>query len=470
MRFHNKEKLMNKHFYTISSICFILIVLIWEIDHESTIRLDWGHIHETMPLAALLLWFLLLGMLVYLLNLALHKILKAQAEDVLEKSGRSTTPKDTPSEEKNISDKMEINNVLMLLLRAMTSITEGDMSSARKTLESLKKIFGSQTLVDLLALKIYKGEKNFEQMEKLSKKLENNPDLKLVSLKATIEAQIEKKDFEKALSAANRAFETRKDLYWVIQNAFSLRAKAADWKGSLDVLNAGLKNGLISREKYAKLKATALYERSLQFKEKSDFINFFKYCKQALDADHTLVPAALDLANYYIENDNQTRQAEQVLKNIWCCNPTSEIAEAYLNLYPNETAVQKVQRIEKWAALNTFRPSLNNLLLAELDIKAELWGKARAEFEIFLINNPATKKIAKLIAEFEEKFNKNKKAAQTWRQKAPDCQSDAVWMCENCRHVSAKWLPICKKCGHIGTYSWRLYKRQKFEEKENGHA
>lgn len=463
---------MSKHFYTIGGICFILIVLIWEVDRESTVRLDWGNIHETMPLSALLLWLLLFGVVVYLLNVALHKNMKALEKDVSEKGGEKTAflTQEDHKEEKVVLDRAEIGNALMLLLHAMTSITEGDMNTARKTLESLKKVFGSQTLVDLLTLKIYKGEKNFEQMEKLSKKLENNPDLKLVSLKAAIEAQIERKDFEKALNTANKAFETRNDLYWIIQNAFTLRAKANDWQGAFDVLDAGYKNGLVTKEKYAKLKATTLYGLSLQAKEKGDFINFFKYCKQALDSDHSLIPAALDLARYYVENGNQTRQAEQVLKNIWCCNPTSEIAEAYLNLYPDETAVQKVQRMEKWAPLNTFRPSLNNILLSELDMKAELWGKARAEFEIFLINNPATKKMARLIAEFEEKFNKNKKAAETWRQKAPDCQSDAVWMCEDCRHVSAKWLPICKKCGHVGTYSWRLYKRQKVEEKENGHV
>lgn len=460
---------MNKHFYTITSVCLILIVLIWEVDRESAVRLDWGNIHEEMPLAALLLWLLVFGVVVYLLNMAVHRTYQAQLRDVM-----STTEKkkhlESVKEEQEVLDRAEIDNAMIELVHTMTSITEGDMPTARKALESLKKRTGSEVLTDILMLKIYQGEHDFENMEKLSKKLENNPDLKLVSLKATIEAQIEKKDYEKALKAANKAYETRQDLYWIIHSAYTLRAKTDDWAGAMEVLETGYKNDLVGKERYLKLKGTTFYEMALQAKDKGDAINFFKYCKQAFDTDASLVPAALDLAQYYVENDNQIRQAEQVLKKAWCCNPTSDVAEAYLDLYPNETAVQKVQRMEKWAPLNTFRPSLNNILLAELDIKAELWGKARAEFEIFLINNPATKKMSRLIAEFEEKSNKNEKAAETWRQKAPDCQSDAVWMCESCRHVSAKWLPICKKCGQVGTYSWRLYKRQKIEENENGHA
>ena len=120
----------------------------------------------------------------------------------------------------------------------------------------------------------------------------NNPDLELVSLKAAVEAQMKKKEFEQALINANKAFEVRQDLYWVIESAFNLRAKAEDWEGALQVLNSGFKKKLIPAEKYKLLKAVTLYELAENAKQSGDSVNFFKYCSQALECDPQLVPAA----------------------------------------------------------------------------------------------------------------------------------------------------------------------------------
>ena len=112
--------------------------------------------------------------------------------------------------------------------------------------------------------------------------------------------------------------------------------------------------------------------------------------------------------------------------------------------------------METLAILNANYPSLNNFLLAELDMKAKLFDKARAEFEMFLIDNPATKKIAKLVAAYEKQVNKNKKAALSWEKRAKTCEDDCVWVCSNCGEISSKWKPFCKKCGRFNPFQWFL--------------
>lgn len=451
---------MRTYFLTVLALCIVLISGVFALDENASASIVLNNFATEMPLWILMIYAVIIGALVLGLVGLVLGFIRAQKADIarVEAEGWRVAP--TSPTDSTLA-RAEIENASMLLIKTLTHIAAADTKKAEESLDELRKVVDADALIDLLKIKIYESEKNFDKVEEISDKLSENPDLKLASLKSLMEAQIEKKEYKKALATVNKAYELRQDLYWVISGAFKMRAQTDDWTGALDVLEEGYKKGLVSDEKYVNYKSTVLYQIALIYKEEKDDLNFFKYCKQAVDICPTLVPAVLDLAQYYVDHDHQVRNAEDILNAAWRLNPTSEIAEAYLDLYKDETPLQKVQRMEKWAVVNNQRPSLNNILLAELNIKAELWNKAKSEFEIFLINNPSTKKLARLIAEYEEKANKDEKAAQSWREKAPECQSDAVWMCEECRHVSAKWLPICKKCGAVGHYSWRLYKRQK---------
>ena len=123
--------------------------------------------------------------------------------------------------------------------------------------------------------------------------------------------------------------------------------------------------------------------------------------------------------------------------------------------------------METLALTNGKNPSVNNIMLSELYCKANLWAKAKSEFEIFLINNPATKKLAKTIAYYEKKANNNEQAATNWKKKSLNCVDDNMWVCSVCGKVSSKWHSYCKKCGETGSFKWHLFaiKEKQKEEK-----
>ena len=103
-------------------------------------------------------------------------------------------------------------------------------------------------------MKIYKGEKNYDKMEKLSEKLMKNADIQMVGMKAAVEAQMEKKEFKVALATVNKAFELRQDLYWIIESAYELRAKGLDEKLTLNelsrvLININQRRGFLSNRK-----------------------------------------------------------------------------------------------------------------------------------------------------------------------------------------------------------------------------
>ena len=442
---------------TFFAIWAFLILVVWEADKNAYAYLSWRSFDILLPTFHYLLWMVLAIVMVMALNDVLHIVLKKQKTDVLYHTKNNVVG----DEETIILNRKEVSESMMLFVDSMVAITEGDLKKAKEGLSDLQKIIGEDALIDVLRLKIYKGEKNFDKMEELSAKLENNPNLRLVSFKADIEAKMQKKQFSEALKTANKAFEIRQDLYWVIESAFNLRVKSKDWEGALQVLNSGFQKELIKKDDYNKFKSVVLYEIAKDLKEKEDFVNFFKFCSQSLECVPDFVPAALLMAEYYMENDRQIRKASKVLSKVWRSNPTTEVAKAYLALWPEDTMLEKAQRMEGLALTNGKNPSINNLILAELYCKANLWVKARNEFEVFLINNPATKKLAETIAYYEKHANNNEKAATNWKKKASECLKDNVWVCSTCGHVSSKWHAYCKKCDEVGSFNWQLFAKDK---------
>lgn len=452
-------------------IGLIFTFVLWMCDKSSLVAVDWRNTHSEFSIPEAMLFALVVFAVIDMMTRIVRKLIKAQLKEVYKTSVfRENTDENATIDvlAGKISDKLVINrrdfdSSMLLVLRAMTSITAGDMREARENLRALKKIIGNDPIIDVLKMKIYKGEKDFDKMEKLSAKLMKNENIRIVGMKAAVEAQMQKKEFKEALETANKAFELRQDLYWVIESAFELRAKAKDWDGAMQVLDAGYKKKMIAEEKFKRFKAVILLEMAKEYEAKGDDVNFFKCCSQSIDMDPTLAPAALEMARYYVKNDNQYRKAAKVLTEAWKRNPVDELAYAYLALWPKDDILEKIKRMESFAMLNGLRPSLNNRILAELTSKAGLWGKAKGEIEVFLINNPCTKTICDIAAKYEEKHTKDKAAAKEWKNRAKNCAHDSAWVCEECGNVSEEWDAVCSKCGAFGQDKWHLYVEESVE-------
>lgn len=440
---------------------------------QGTVLFKFGKTEFGAPLYIVVLYIFIILAAIELVIYLFKLVVRALKNDVLISNhdfsaDDSSLLAETNNDNKIVLSRNQLDEAAILIVKTMSAITAGVLNEARRHLVNLRKIIGNDAIIDILMLKIYKGEKNFDKMEQLSQKLMENEDIQLVGMKAALEAQLEKKEFTEALKTVNQAFEVRQDLYWVIGSAFLLRAKNNDWLGALEVLDAGIEKNLMPEQKSSRLRAVALYELAKQARDDKDKTKFFKFITQALQEDNRLVPAALDLAEFYVKYDKQTRKAEKVLSTIWAETPCYEIAKAYLALFPKDTKAEKIQRMEKLALSNAKCPSLNNLILAELYTDAKKFAKAKTECRLFLLKNPATERISALLKELSKKSQKSHKKTDniftSLKQKFTgneaekvDFAKDFQWVCAGCGHTAESWQPICPKCGEIGRAYWHLY-------------
>ena len=66
--------------------------------------------------------------------------------------------------EKIVLSRNQFDEAAILIVKAMSAITSGLMNDARRHLVNLRKIIGDDAIIDILMLKIYKGEKNFDKI------------------------------------------------------------------------------------------------------------------------------------------------------------------------------------------------------------------------------------------------------------------------------------------------------------------
>ena len=165
----------------ISSFIFIGLIFtlaVWMSDKNSVITVDWrGYVNRfSIPEAMLLV--LVFVAVVDFLNRILRKLVMAQVKETYRynlgntvNEGEAINVLADKISEKIVINRHDFDNSLLLVLRTMTSITAGDMKEARMNLRALKKLIGNDPIIDLLKMKIYKGEKDFDKMEKLSAKI-----------------------------------------------------------------------------------------------------------------------------------------------------------------------------------------------------------------------------------------------------------------------------------------------------------
>jgi len=462
---------MIKYFFKLT-IVFLLAGLYFYFADIKSVSVNMSGSKQVISVYTILWIAFAIVLLAELVFLMFKGLVQALKNDVLISNHTFESEKDimvgakAAKETKMILSHSQFDEAAILIVKAMGSISSDSLNEARRHLVNLRKIIGNDAILDILMLKIYKAEKNFDKMEQISQKLMQNENIQLVGMKAALEAQIGKKEFTEALKTVNQAFEVRQDLYWVISSAFLLRAQNNDWMGAMEVLDAGIDKNITPASKASRLRAVALYQLAKQAQKDGDKTKFFKFITQALQENNRLIPAALDLADYYMKNDKQVRKAEAVLYAIWSENPSYDVARAYLALFPKDTKFEKIQRMEKLALANTKRPSLNNLILAELYVDAKKYAKARTECNLFLLKNPATEKVALLLDKLEERPKKGKAGGivdsiksriSAFNKEGTTYPKDFQWVCANCGHVSDKWEPICPECGEIGRNYWHLY-------------
>ncbi|MCF1505238.1 tetratricopeptide repeat protein [Afifella sp. H1R] len=308
------------------------------------------------------------------------------------------------------------NEPLALLLRAQTAQLRGDHAKAR---EAFKGMLGHERT-------------------------------RIVGLRGLFIEAAREGDHDTARAFAEQARETSPSAAWASRALMRYQTAEGSWEEALKTLSRYAETGDIDRKEARRLRAVILTAQAIDWEDGQPD----KAKEAALEAHGLqpgLVPAAV-LAGRLSSRLGDIRRATRVLETTWKANPHPDIADAYANVRPGDSARDRFQRLE---TLMKLRPQEDaaRMVMARAAIGSRDWERAR-ETLLPMIRTRPTQNALLMMAEIEEGEHGDRGRAREWLSRAVHAPRDPAWTADGV--ILDEWAPVSPVTGRIDAVEWKV--------------
>jgi HemY protein len=334
----------------------------------------------------------------------------------------------------------------LAISRGLIAIGAGDLRGARKSADEAARLSPGDPLALLLAAQSAQMAGDRGGAEQAFREMTRRDDTKLLGLRGLyIEAQ-RRGDAHAAQLAVEEAAKASSAPTWAGQAVLDYRCAGSDWAGALDTLDA--MKGALEKANYRRKRAVLLTARALALQD-IDRDDSRAAALEAAKLAPDLVPAAA-LAGRRLAEAGEARKARKILEKAWTLNPHPDVAEAYANLRPGDSARERLTRMQKLAGMLPGQRE-GALAVARAALDAREFAVARAALAPFL---PAlTQRLATLMGEIEESEHGDQGRVREWMARAMRAAGDPAWTADGT--VSEHWRPVSPN-GRLDGYVWKV--------------
>ena len=334
----------------------------------------------------------------------------------------------------------------LAITRGLIAIGAGDLTAARRSADDAARLAPGDPLVLLLTAQAAQLEGDRASAEHAFREMARREDTKLLGLRGLyIEAQ-RRHDAESARLYAEEAAKASPHVSWASQAVLDYRCAAADWAGALGALDA--MKGSLDKAAYRRQRAVLLTARAMAL-EATDRDAARTFALDAVKLAPDLVPAAA-LAGRLLAEAGSVRKGGKILETAWLAGPHPEIAEAYGNLRPGDSARERRLRVKRLADKAPGHLE-SALALAQASLEADDLATARAALAPHVAQ--PTRRVATLMAEIEEAQGDIGRSRE-WMARAMRAMPDPVWTADGV--VSERWLPVSPVSGRLDAFQWKV--------------
>lgn len=337
------------------------------------------------------------------------------------------------------------------LSRGLIAANAGDAHAARLSLkQSTKLIGGNEPLVGLLDAQTALLEGKHEKARERFEDMLTDENTRLVALRG-LYAEAEKQGSpDAARHYAAEAHKAAPTLAWAGNAEMRFACLDGDWEKALRTLDSNRTAGLLDKEEAKRKKAVLLTAQAMA-EEPADPVKAAKLAREAHKLAGDFVPAAVIAAKALSRNSDLARAAG-ILETVWKKQPHPEIAESYVHLRIGDSAIDRLKRARKLAAMRPNHPE-GNIAVAQAAIEAQEWKVAREALKPVLTSRP-TEKTFLLMADVEEGEYGDKGRMRDLFSRAVRAPRDPVWTADG--YVSEQWLPVSPLTGKLDAFEWKV--------------
>ncbi len=338
------------------------------------------------------------------------------------------------------------------LSEGMMALASGEGHLAMTKATRADKYLQQPQLTNLLTAQAAEMTGDRRKAEETYKKLLADDKTRFVGVRGIMKQKLSDGDTETALLLAQKAFALKPKHEETQDVLLRLQAEKSDWAGARKTLGAKLKSGSLPRDVHKRRDAVLALSEARDVLEDGKTIEAREAAIEANRLSPDLIPAAVMAARGYIDEGN-ARYATRVLTKTWNAQPHPDLAAAYAEIVPDETAEARLKRFRSLTKTTTDHPE-TKMLMAELYIAAEDFPAGKIALGDLVEANP-TARILTLMAAIERGKGADDSVVRGWLTRALTAPRGPQWMCENCQHIHSGWSATCDNCKSFDTLAWK---------------
>ncbi len=335
------------------------------------------------------------------------------------------------------------------LSKGLIAANSGDAAGARRYTKESIRLLGQEPLVNLLDAQSLLLEGNRDEARKRFEGMLDNDDTRLVALRGLYLEAERQGAGEAARHYAGEAHKAAPALGWAGNAKLRYASLDGDWEAALASLEANRSAGLVDKDTAKRQRAVLLTAQAMSV-EPADPVKAAKLAREAHKLAPDLVPAAIIGAKALARNSDIAR-ASGMLETVWKKQPHPEIGQSYIHLRLGDSAIDRLKRAKKLAAMKANHPE-GNLLIAEAALDVQDWKLAREAMLPVLTTAPG-ERACLIMADIEEGQSGDQGRMRDWLSRAVRAPKDAAWTADG--YISDKWLPISPVSGKLDAFEWK---------------
>ena len=327
---------------------------------------------------------------------------------------------------------------------------EGRLAMAKAT--KAERYLHNPELTDLITAQAAELTGDRKKAEEVYKRLVQSDTTRFVGVRGLMKQKLDAGDTDTALKLAERAFAIKPKHEEVQDTLLRLQAKASDWGGARKTLNAKLKHGALPRDVHKRRDAVLALSEAKEIMDDGNTIEAQEAAIAANKSSPDLIPAAAMAARSHIAQ-GRSKYALRILKKAWQVQPHPDLAAAFAEIAPDESAQDRLRRFRQLMAIHPEHRE-TKLLLAELNLAAEDFPEARRSLGN-LAETEADTRVLAIAAAIERGEGASDAVVRGWLARALTAPRGPQWVCENCNSIQGEWTPTCQNCESFDTLTWK---------------
>ncbi len=342
------------------------------------------------------------------------------------------------------------NRGFAAISKGMVAAAIGDARATEKAAREATKHLGDVPLTTLLQAQAAQISGDRDRAIETFNRMLEDPETRVLGLRGLYLEARRKGDSAAAQSFAKEAYGLAA-LPWAGQALLENHAMADDWSGALAVVESSIARKSVDKTVGNRQRGVLKTAMAMDIAERSPD-EALRIAREAMKLAPDLIPAYA-VAGRILARRGDIRRGGRILEDGWRVMPHPDIARAYLDLRPGDSATDRLARAQTLTRVHTSHPE-SRMTLARAALEARDFELARKTMAPLVDGSNArpTVRACLLMADLEETQYGVSGRVREWLARATRAGRDPMWIADGV--VTDTWAPASPVTGKIDAFVW----------------